>query len=151
MKTLNTVAYVVACIIAVVAVVLGNIGLSNYDSTFSQGCYKTGPIDVELCHNGVDIASTYVEEDIRYRMSVATTPLTEAKAEVDAEVKRVLDAIKNAPSYQANNCITAVRAEPSVGAVYVSFAPCHGEGGVGVIYNIDAKFWSAEVAAQFSK
>ena len=92
--------------------------------------------------DGIAVAPAYllVEPDLSFSKT--------SVSDVDAEVARILNEIEHAPAYQANNCITAVHVERHI--VYVSFAPCHGEGGVGVIYNIDAKFWAQDVAKQFN-
>ena len=68
-------------------------------------------------------------------------------SEVTAEVLRIKAIIANPPAYQDINCVTLVHVERNV--VYVNFAPCKGQGGVGQIFTIDAKFWSADVAEQF--
>ena len=146
----NSTIVVLVSIVTIALTVLLNTLVTNYSQSFNQDCYEAGSVGFEVCHNGEKSTTTFInDEGVRESTLTSTTSLVDDKAEVDAEVARILNEIEHAPAYQANNCITAVHVERHI--VYVSFAPCHGEGGVGVIYNIDAKFWSAEVAAQFSK
>ena len=148
----NTIFIIVAVIfslILTVVFILGGQHFDNYNKTFNQGCYPVGTIGFEACHNGTDVAMTYMDNGVRERASVPTTSLLDEKAEVTAEVLRIKSIIANPPTHQDINCVTLVHVERNV--VYVNFAPCKGQGGVGQIFTIDAKFWSAEVAAQFSK
>lgn len=141
-----TVAVIFSLILTVVFV-LGGQHFDKYNKTFNQGCYSVGTIGFEACHNGTDVAMTYMDNGVRERASVATTALLDEKAEVTAEVSRVKAIMANPPAYQEGNCVTLVHVEKNV--VYVNFTPCNGQGGVGQIFTIDAKFWANDVAEQF--